>query len=189
VALVLKIVLFAIPSFFFIAVVTVALGAFLIVTGSPGTCSDRDIAPISAAVATQLDQRWDQFSTQIMNASSTIDISESEATSRGRQYVEDEDVPIDDLRIYFCGDGEGQLAGRVDALGIDSDFVITGHLDTSGPNPVIQLDSIDVGNLPGFVSDAVLDTLLDDDARSLDLDENLVGSEIRDGLILISGSP
>ena len=65
----------------------------------------------------------------------------------------------------------------------------TGHLDLSGPRPVVQLDSIDVGNLPGFVSDAVLNALISEGTRTLELDENLVGSEIGDGLIIITGRP
>lgn len=186
---IVKIVLFAISGFVFIGVVLVALGVFLVVTGSPGTCSDREIAPISAAVAAQLDDRWDQFSIDIASAASSIGVSESEATSRARQYVEDEDVPVEDIRVYFCDDGNGQLAGKVKAIGIDVDFVVTGHLDLSGEEPVVELDSIDIGNMPGFVADTVFGILLNDDARTLELDENLLGSEISDGLIRINGGP
>jgi hypothetical protein len=161
----------------------------LIVTGSPSTCSDREIAPISAAVAAELDERWDQFSLASLAGATSIQVTESEATSRGRLYVEEEDVPVDNLRVYFCDDGKGQLAGQVEALGIDVDFVVTAHLDISGAEPVVELDSIDIGNLPGFVADTVLGILLNDDARTLELDENLLGSEISDGLIVISGGP
>jgi hypothetical protein len=187
---ILKILLFALSGFFFGAVVIVAIGAFLMVTGSPGTCTDRDIVPPpSTDIAALLDDRWDLFSQTSAAKQTNIQITESEATSRGRQYVDDEDVPIEDLRVYFCGDGKGQLAGKVAAIGLDVDFVVTGHLDTEGPQPVVELDSIDVGNLPGFISDTVFDLLLNDDARTLDLDENLLGSEIQDGLINISGGP
>jgi hypothetical protein len=189
VGLIVKIVLFAISGFFFIAVVLVAVGVFLIVTGSPGTCTDREIAPVSAAVAAQLDERWDQFSLDIATAASSIGISEAEATSRAQQYVEDEDVPVEDVRVYFCGGGDGQIAGKVEAAGIDVDFVVTGHLDVSGTQPVVELDSIDIGNMPDFIADAIFDLLLDDDARTLELDENLLGSEISDGMIEISGGP
>lgn len=186
---ILKIILFAISGFFFAVVVGGALSVFLIVTGSPGTCTDREIDPISSAVAAQLDARWDVFSQTSETQQASIQVSEAEATSRGRQYVDDEDVPVDDLRIYFCGDGKGQIAGKVAAIGIDVDFVVTGHLDVGGPKPVVQLDSVDIGNMPGFVADKVLDILLNDDARTLELDENLRGSEISDGLIVISGGP
>jgi hypothetical protein len=43
--------------------------------------------------------------------------------------------------------------------------------------------------MPGFVSDAVLDLLLDDDSRTLELDENLLGFDIRDGLAELIGGP
>lgn len=185
----MKLIFSLISASFFIAAALLALGAFLVVTGSPHTCSDHEIEPVSAAVAAQLDERWGQFSAEIATAASSIDITESEATSRARQYIEDEDVPLDDLNVYFCGDGKGQLSGQVEALGIDADFVVSGHLKISGGRPMVEFDSIDVGNLPGFVSDAVFDLLLDDDARTLELDENLLGSEISDGLISISGGP
>ena len=185
---VVKIVLFLIPAFFFTAATLVALAAFLAVTGSPSTCSERAISP-APALAQQLDQRWDLFSLAILDGSSSIDISEVEATARAREYLEAEDVPVEDVRVYFCGVGKGQLAGQIAALGIDVDFVLTGHLDLSGPRPVIALDAIDVGNMPGFVSDAALDLLLDDGARTLELDENLIGSEIADGRIIITGEP
>ncbi len=185
----LKIVLFAIPSFFFVSVAAASIGALLVVTGSPGTCTDREVSPISAAVVEQLAQRWEQFSNEITISASSIDISESEATSRARQFVADENAPIDNLRVYFCGDGKGQMAGEIEAIGISVDFVVTGHLDVSGPQAVLALDSVDVGNMPGFVSDAVINALLDDDARTLELGENLLGSEIADGLIIISGGP
>lgn len=187
--LVLKLVLVATSGLFFGAVALGAIGVFLVVNGSPGTCGGREITPISAAVAAQLDQRWDQFSLDILSAGTSISISESEATSRGRQYVDDEDVPVDNLRVYFCSDGRGQVAGEVEALGIDVDFVITGRLDVSGPEPVVELESVNVGNLPEFVGDAVLDVLLDDGARTLELDENLAGSEISDGVIVVTGVP
>lgn len=186
----MKFLLILFPALFIAGVGLVALGGLLIVTGSPGVCVDREIVPEpSPPIAAQLDERWDSFSRDAMVQEATIEITEAEATARGRQYVDAESVPIDDLRVYFCGEDKGQIAGRVGVLGIDADFVATGSLDISGRNPTVTLDSVDVGSLPGFVSDAVLDLLLNEDARSLELDENLTGSEIRDGFIVISGAP
>jgi hypothetical protein len=186
VGFIVKFVLLAVFGAFFVAIVAVVVGGLLVVTGSPDTCSDREV-PVSEVIAAELDERWDQFSTDIAAAAASIDITESEATSRARQYIEDEDVPMEDLRVYFCNDGKGQLAGKVKTIGVD--FVVTGHLDLSGEHPVVELDSIDVGNMPDFVADRVFDLLLDDDDRTLELDEHLVGSEIIDGLIIISGEP
>lgn len=188
--IVVKLIAFTISGVFFAAVVVVALTIFLIVTGSPSTCATSGWSAFpDAALAAQLDARWALFSAESMVAPASIEISDAEATARGRQYVEDEDIPIDDLRILFCGDGKGQIAGKVAAIGIDVDFVVTGHLDVSGARPVVALDSVDVGNMPGFVADKVLDILLNNDKRTLELDENLSGSSISDGQIVISGGP
>jgi len=170
---IVKIILSAISALFVAGIVVVVVGALLIATGSPNTCTDREITPVSAVVAAELDERWDVFSAEAAAAAASIDITESEATSRARQYIEDKDMPLEDLRVYFCDDGKAQLAGKVESVGID--FVATGHLEI-GAQIVVVLDSIDVGNLPGFVTDGFFDLLLDDDDRMLELDEHLLAA-------------
>jgi hypothetical protein len=187
---ILKFLFFVTSSVFFVAIATVALTVFLVVTGSPGTCTDRALDPVpSALLATELDARWAVFSAQSNDGPASIEITEPEATARGRQYLDDEDIPVHDFRIYFCGDGKGQIAGTVGALGLDAKFVVTGHLDIGGDKPIVALDSVHVGNVPGFIADKVLDILIKNDKRTLELDENLSGSQISDGLIVISGGP
>jgi hypothetical protein len=194
--LVLKIVLLAISGFIVIFIFGVGLAAVLMLTGKPGVCDNpplrvgRDLDPVpSAELAAQLDARWDQFSADIKNQQAVFQATESEVTSRARQYVEDEDVPVDDVFVYYCDDGKGQLAGRVDVAGVGANFVATGTLVLGGEKPVVEIDSVDVGNMPGFVADAVLDLLLDADARRLELDENLVDFNIADGLAELTGGP
>jgi hypothetical protein len=194
--LVLKIVLLAISGFLVIFIFGVGLAAVLMLTGKPGVCDNpplrvgRDLDPVpSAELAAQLDARWDQFSADIKNQQAVFQATESEVTSRARQYVEDEDVPVDDVFVYYCDDGKGQLAGRVDVAGVGANFVATGTLVLGGEKPVVEIDSVDVGNMPGFVADAVLDLLLDADARRLELDENLVDFNIADGLAELTGGP
>ncbi|HEY7467118.1 MAG TPA: hypothetical protein VIB47_10565 [Dehalococcoidia bacterium] len=192
----LKIVLLAISGFLVIFIFGVGLAAVLMLTGKPGVCDNpplrvgRDLDPVpSAELAAQLDARWDQFSADIKNQQAVFQATESEVTSRARQYVEDEDVPVDDVFVYYCDDGKGQLAGRVDVAGVGANFVATGTLVLGGEKPVVEIDSVDVGNMPGFVADAVLDLLLDADARRLELDENLVDFNIADGLAELTGGP
>jgi hypothetical protein len=194
--LVLKIVLLAISGFLVIFIFGVGLAAVLMLTGKPGVCDNpplrvgRDLDPVpSAELAAQLDARWDQFSADIKNQQAVFQATESEVTSRARQYVEDEDVPVDDVFVYYCDDGKGQLAGRVAVAGVGANFVATGTLVLGGEKPVVEIDSVDVGNMPGFVADAVLDLLLDADARRLELDENLVDFNIADGLAELTGGP
>jgi len=192
----LKIVLLAVSGFLVIIIFGVGLAAVLMLTGKPGVCDNpplrvgRDLEPEpSAELAAQLDARWDQFSDDIKSQQAVFQASESEVTSRARQYVEDEDVPVKDLYVYYCDDGKGQLAGRIDVAGIGANFVATGTLVLGGDKPVVEIDSVDVGNMPGFVADAVLDLLLDQDARRLELDEKLLDFNIADGLAKLTGGP
>ncbi len=186
----LKFLLILTSGAFFVAVVVIALSVFLIVTGSPSTCAEPgwSVFP-DPLLATQLDARWSVFSDQAKAGPATIEVSEAEATARGRRYLDEKDVPVDNLNVYFCGDGKGQLAGKVGALGIGVKFVVTGHLDVSGEKPVVELDSVDLGNMPGFVADAVLHVLLNDQARTLEIDDHLTATEISQGKIVISGGP
>jgi hypothetical protein len=193
---VLKIVLLAISGFLVIIIFGIGLAAVLMLTGKPGICDNpplrvgRDLDPApSSDLAAQLDARWDQFSADIKSQQAVFQATESEVTSRARQYVDDEDVPVEDVFVYYCGDGKGQLAGRVDVAGLGANFVATGTLVLGGEKPVVEIDSVDVGNMPGFVADAVLELLLDADARRLELDENLLDFSIADGLAELTGGP
>jgi hypothetical protein len=193
---VVRLILLAVSGFIVIIIFVVGAMVVLMMTGKPAICDNpplrvgRDLDPEpSAELAAQLEQRWDQFSAAILSGQASFQATESEVTSRARQYVDDEDVPIEDLFVYYCGDGSGQIAGRVDVAGIGANFVATGTLIVGGENPVVEIDSVDVGNVPGFVADAVLDLLLDDDARTLELDENLTQFDIRDGLAELIGGP
>jgi hypothetical protein len=192
----LKVVLLAISGFLVIIIFGIGLAAVLMLTGKPGICDNpplrvgRDLDPApSPDLAAQLDARWDQFSADIKSQQAVFQATESEVTSRARRYVDDEDVPVEDVFVYYCGDGKGQLAGRVDVAGLGANFVATGTLVLGGEQPVVEIDSVDVGNMPGFVADAVLELLLDADARRLELDENLLDFSIADGLAELTGGP
>ncbi len=192
----LKIIFLAISGFLVIIIVGVGAAAVLILTGKPGICDNPPLRvgreldpPPSDALAAALEDRWDMFSADIKNQQALFQATESEVTSRAREYIADEDVPVEDLFIYYCGDGKGQLAGRIDVAGVGTNFVATGTLVIGGEKPVVEIESVDVGNLPGFVADAVLDFLLDQDSRTLELDENLLEFEIADGLAEITGGP
>jgi hypothetical protein len=190
-----KLLFLAISGFLVILIAAGGIGLLLILTGEPGICDSpvrvgRDLdPPPSDALADELEARWDEFSADIRNQQAVFQASESEVTSRARRYAEEEDIPIEDLFIYYCGDGKGQIAGRIDVAGLGTSFVATGTLVVGGEKPVVELDSVHVGKLPGFVADVILDLLLDDDSRTLELDENLLGFEISGGLAELIGGP
>ena len=192
----LKLLLLAVSGFLVIIIVMVGASVALMTTGNPDVCDNppqrvgRELEPPpSPQLAEELEARWLRFAADIRNQQTVFQVTESEATSRARIYADEEDVPVKDLFVYYCGDGTGQLAGRVDVAGIGTNFVATGTLVLGGEDPVVELESVDIGNMPGFVADSVLDVLLDEDARTLELDENLVGFEIGGGLASLTGGP
>jgi hypothetical protein len=192
----IKLIFLAISGFLVIIIAGIGIVGALMLTGKPEVCDNppsrtgRELdPPPSDQLADELEARWEQFSTASRSQPTVFEATESELTSKARQYADEEDVPVDDLFVYYCSDGQGQLAGRVDVAGFGANFVATGTLILGGENPVVEIDSVDVGNMPSFVADAVLDLLLNDDARTLELDENLVDFEIGDGLALITGEP
>ncbi len=195
---VVKIFFMAVSGLFVLSLAVVVVGIFLVLTGSPEVCAagpnstrvgDQILPSPSTVLARQLDRNWEDFSFDSEIRTVTLWITEAEASSKAREHVIDEDIPVDDIRIYFCDDGTGQIAGRVEALGVDAEFVVTGSLDVSGDRPVLTIDSIDIGRVPDFVSDAVFDVILNEGDRTLELDENLTEVRISDGLIRITGRP
>ncbi|MCZ7578211.1 MAG: hypothetical protein M5U18_14575 [Dehalococcoidia bacterium] len=77
-----------------------------------------------------------------------MQFSEAEVTSRGVAYVEERDVPIKDLQIYFCPDGTAEAKGKVNVLGRDVSVLARGTLDVSGGQNRIVVDELKAGNLP-----------------------------------------
>jgi hypothetical protein len=187
----MRILLFLIGGTLTVVVVGIVVGSILIVSGSPDACADRTIE-VSTAAARELDANWDAFEAQAATGPATISISETQATSRAVEYLEEEDVPIEELQVYFCAEGYAEAAGKVDAGPIDAKIVIRGTLDLSGDEPEIDIQEIRAGSLPGFVSDVVIDIILsNDDARTLEeLDVNLLTIDYTvNGETVLSGGP
>ncbi|MCJ7509547.1 MAG: hypothetical protein MUP14_01480 [Dehalococcoidia bacterium] len=133
-----------------VAVLTVA-AAFI---GSPGGCDsgDREVQT-SAALAQQFQGKLDSFNDQLdagQPASFTFD--ESEATSRGRQFLEDENAPVNDLKVCFNPEGPSASGNLSAVLGLDVSVKASGQLDLSGEHPRVNDLAIDVGGAPGFIT-------------------------------------
>jgi hypothetical protein len=164
----------------------VVLGGILGFTGDPSACKEGESTPSPGAVASLFD-KWNQFETQALAGPATVQFDETEATSRAQQYLDEEGIPLDDAQVYFCPDGVGQVKGKVNALGRDINVLLEGTVDTSGPEPVIQVEDIDIGNWPPFLEnllkDVITDRLDDNDARTLDFGVPISAVNFSDGAV------
>ena len=160
--------------------------------GSPGECDsgDRKVES-SPALAQQLQAQLDELDAQLdagQAASFTFD--ESEATSRGRQFLEDENAPIADLKICFNPDGPS-ASGNLDAvLGLDVTAKVSGDLFL-GEHPSVGNLDIDVGAVPGFAAssfeEAVKD-VINDQLAHIDIEHQLAIT-FGEGTATLSGQP
>ena len=179
-----------------IAIVGVGLGASLvgaalIFTGNPSPCVDRAIEPSTAASQALRDQ-WDAFEAEAAGGSATIAFDEVGVTSRGVEYIDEKDLPLEDLQVHFCPDGLGEALGTINTPGPDIHVVMRGTLDLSGEKPRIDVREIKAGNLPGLFggTDWIVNNIVKkSNADILDVEPHLLSLEIEDGSATLTGGP
>jgi len=183
----MKLLAFALIGGLGAAVGAVVLIFALIVTGSPSACVDRPLAA-SEAESEALDAGWRAFGQRAAAGPAQITISELQATSRGVKYVDDKDVPVEELQVHFCPDGVAEATGKIDVAGISTKVVVSGTLDLSGDQPRIEIDTVKAGNLPSFIAKPVVNLIISTgDFRTLDLDENLTNVQFSDAIVVVDG--
>ncbi len=171
-----------------IVVATVVSGV-LVLSGTPTPCVDREI-PVSAAASQAFDDKWDAFHDQIKVAPSAVTFSETEVTSRGVDYLDDAGVPVDDVQIYLCPQGYGEMTGTMSLAGLDADVLIRGTVDVSGDDPSVDIDKIEAGNLPSFIATNLVNAVLDQGGvKTFETDDNLTSIVITDGSVTVAGAP
>jgi hypothetical protein len=188
----IRLVLMAIGTAVGLVVVLAVVLLVAAFAGSPGECDsgDREVES-SPALAQQLQAKLDELNAQLdagQAASFTFD--ESEATSRGRQFLEDENAPIADLKICFNPDGPS-ASGNLDAvLGLDVTAKVSGDLFL-GEHPSVGNLDIDVGAVPGFAAssfeEAVKD-VINDQLAHIDIEHQLAIT-FGEGTATLSGQP
>ncbi len=163
------------------------------VLGSPGDCESGDRAvTVSTADAAAFQAKLDDLNDRLdAGQPGSFQFTESEATSRAVEFLEEHDAPIDNLKICFS-ENQASASGNVDMLfGPDADAKLTGTLDLSGDTPKLNVD-IDVGSVPGFVTGAVewlVERIADDQLTEIDLEEHEYSLEFADGTATLSGTP
>jgi len=173
-----------------LVVVLTAAAAFV---GSPGECDSggREVQT-SAALAQQFQGKLDAFNDQLdagQPASFTFD--ESEATSRGRQFLDEENAPIGDLKVCLNPDGPSASGNLSAVLGLDVSVKVSGQLDLSGGHPRVEDLSVDVGGAPGFITggfDGVVEGVINDQLAHIDTEHQLT-IIFGEGTATLSGQP
>ena len=176
--------------------VVVLVAVFLVVAafaGSPGECDSggRDVET-SSALAQQLQAKLDRFDEQLdAGQAASITFDESEATSRGQEFLEEKDAPIDDLKVCFNSEGPS-ASGKVSAVaGLDLSVKASGKVNLSGAHPRVDDIDIDVGRVPGFITgglEGVIKDVINDQLDHIDIEHQLTIT-FGDGTATLSGQP
>ena len=171
-----------------LAAVIVALSA----TGGPSECTPGGgpIA-ISGANSTGFQSKWDAFQATLDGGTaSSVNFSESEISSRAQSYVDEQDAPFSDVRACVQ-DGYGEGTARFSVLGIDVKLKVRGTLDLSGSSPEAQIDDIEIGNVPGFLTapvEALVDRAIEDALSDLEIDHDYTLT-LKKGEASVAGTP
>jgi hypothetical protein len=188
-----RLVLAAIGTIMGVVTLVVVLTVLAAFVGSPGECDSggREVV-VSATLAQSLQDKLDTFDEQLdagQAASFTFD--ESEATSRGQQFLEDENAPIDGLKVCFNPEGPS-ASGKVSAVaGLDLDVKASGKVDLSGEHPRVEDLDIDVGQVPGFVTgglEGIIKGVINDQLDHIDIEHRLTIT-FGEGTATLSGQP
>lgn len=157
----------------FIGTIVVVIGvAGLIYTGTPKPCVDRQVS-VSNQDRLEFQNKWDGFKLRASSATTSETFSESRITSRGVQFLEDEEIDLENLQVFFCKEGYAEATVTIVGGGPDIELLVRGTLDLSGDFPLIDIEKIQVGNLPGFLRLGSLANSIDDDAKILETNVNL----------------
>jgi hypothetical protein len=177
-------------GFIFLAITAVAFGAFLMTNGTPAPCVDRGVDP-AAPADDQLQANWLDVVDRVDNGETVqLSVTEDEATTIGQGYLDARNVPVKQLRVYFCRDGTAEATGQVGALGLNSNVLLKGRLDVRGDQPVIEIDEVHAGDFPSFLAKRAVDMLVDEhNARTLPLVQHISAIEYHDGEAIVTLAP
>ena len=182
---------------FVIALLLTPIALFVVATllvfkTSPGACGSGRPLQADTALSAAYDARWRAFNSQLLSGQpASLTVSDSEATSRARQFLVQTGAPVRDLRLCFVPGG-GDVNATLDTpFGADVDVRVKGRVDVSGRHPKTQIDAIEIGGMPSFVTRpfrGLVTRIIDDQTNQIELDHRL-SVDVRDGQAVISGTP
>jgi hypothetical protein len=167
----------------------------LAATGGPEPCQAGGSGEIvvNDANAAAFQQKWDAFAGQL-NAGqpATVTFNESEVTSRANQWARDETIDFDDdIRICIY-DGSGEATATFGGGWVDSKVSVTGTVTFDGADLKADVDDVEIGNLPGFMTGPIEGTVEDAIQSALDdieLDEHTYTVTLTAGQATVNGTP
>lgn len=160
--------------------------------GSPGACGGGRELRADPALAEAYDARWLAFNNRItFGQIATIIVTEDEATARARKFLEDHDAPVDDVRVCFVP-GAADVNGTISTpFGADIAVRMKGSADLTGLNPEARIDSIRIGNVPGWMTRpfrGLVTRIVDDQMEQIILLNDMT-VDLRDREAEINGTP
>jgi hypothetical protein len=184
----------AILTILFVAVIFVGVNVILAFTGGPGDCTPGSgTLTINDANAQAFQDKWDASDATLDGGSlSSITLDESEISSRADQYIRDEtDVDFKDIRVCIHDDF-AEVTGSLEALlGLDTKVKVKGSLDLTGEHPEARDLEIEIGNVPGFITgviEGVVEDALDEALKDIDLKHTYIPTLV-EGEAEIDGQP
>jgi hypothetical protein len=178
------------PFLLFLAPFLLA-GLFLLLTfkGSPGQCGGGRSLQVDPALAQSYDQRWLALNAQLTSGQpASFAVTDSEATSRTREFLAQTDAPVSDVRVCF-EPGRGDISGKVSTPFGPTSTCASKAASIKAAATSDEDRPIQVGALPSFVMRPFrgLVTRIIDSRRSIELDHRI--SAAGGGQAVISGQP
>jgi hypothetical protein len=184
----------AILTIFFVAVIFVGVNVILAFAGGPGDCTPGSgTLTINDANAQAFQEKWDASDAVLDGGSaSSVLLNESEISSRAEQYIREEtDVDFKDIRVCIHDD-YAEVTGSLEAfLGLDTKVKVKGSLYLTGEHPEARDLEIEIGNVPGFVTgviEGVVEDALDEALKDIDL-KHVYAPTLMEGEAEIEGLP
>ncbi|MEX0801226.1 MAG: hypothetical protein WD379_08415 [Dehalococcoidia bacterium] len=176
-----------------LGVLFILIISVLAVVGGPGQCTAGGPAiSITQANSDAFQQKWDAMDDTLDGGSpASIDLDESEVSSRADRYLTDEtDAPFGDVRVCLH-DGSGEGSGTISILGIDVEVKVKGNMEMTGGSPVATIDDIEVGSVPGFATDVIegiVEDAIEEGLNDIELNHDYQAT-LTEGNAKIDGTP
>jgi hypothetical protein len=177
---------------FVLALIFAGLLVALAATGGPATCTPGGgPTTIDAANAASFRGKWDTLNTALDGgAPSNAIFNESEISSRADEYLKQKNAPLKNPRVCLHN-GYGEGTATFSFLGFAAKFKIKGTMQLTGSHPKAKVDSIEIGNIPGFLiapAERLVNRALDDVLNGVNMDHKYTPT-LTDGQAAVAGTP